>query len=79
VITHPAAPDVRPHRSASAPGQEITIHTDGRVLVWRQIGWHGGSGAFYALGEDPSRFERGSFRPLWILADNELDESDVFG
>lgn len=34
-------------------------------VIWRQVGWIGQTGQFYALDEDPSRTERGSFAPLW--------------
>lgn len=64
-------PDRRPHRAACEPGDELHIVADGRSMTFRQIGWHGQSGAFYALDEDPSLYEPGSFGPLWILAHNE--------
>ena len=34
-------------------------------VVWRQVGWIGGTGAFYALDENPAPTEPGSFAPLW--------------
>jgi hypothetical protein len=64
-------PNTRPHRRAHEPGDELTITTDERVMAFRQIGWHGQTGAFYALDEDPSFHEPGSFGPLWILVHNE--------
>lgn len=70
-------PNVRPYHPAHLPGDErvtFTLDTDQRQ-TWRQIGWHGQSGAFYALGEDPSRHEPGSFSPLWLLVENEPIES----
>ncbi len=60
-----APPDVRPYRAQSAGGPEMSPRTDQRVH-FRQVGWQGQSGAFYSLDEDPSRFERGSFSPLYI-------------
>ena len=39
--------------------------------IWRQVGWLGFTGAFYALGEDPSPTERGGFSPIWQLVDDE--------
>lgn len=71
-------PDTRPHRAAHEPGDELTlVQPNGIRRVFRQIGWHGQSGAFYSLGEDPSPYEPGSFSPLWLVAhvdDVELPE-----
>lgn len=65
-------PDTRPYRRASAAtGDEIRTHTATHTQTWRQIGWHGQSGAFYALGEQPTRHEPGSVAGLWLLADTE--------
>jgi len=64
-------PNERPYRLASATGDEMHLVTDGRSMTFRQVGWHGQTGAFYALDEDPSRHEPGSFGPLWILAFND--------
>lgn len=64
-------PDVRPYRTQHEPGDERVTHTMSSRQIWRQIGWHGQSGAFYSLAEDPSRYERGSFSPLWLLVDDE--------
>jgi hypothetical protein len=72
-------PNVRPHHPACEPGDERITHTfdaDGtNRQIWRQVGWHGQSGAFYALPEDPSRYEPGSFSPLWLLVDDEPELS----
>lgn len=72
-FTPTAAPDDRrPYRRTSEPsGQEMRTATLDANQTWRQIGWHGQTGAFYALDEKPSNHEPGSFEPLWILADNE--------
>ena len=68
-------PNVRPYHPAHKTGDERITHTTEkpgwRRQVWRQIGWHGQSGAFYSLAEDPSRYEPGSFGPLWLLVDDE--------
>ena len=71
-VKAPLSP-LRPAHPASLPGSErVTYTEDGqRRQLWRQVGWHGGSGAFYALPEDPSSHEQGSFAPLWILVDDE--------
>jgi len=61
----------RPYRLASAEGDELNIVAAGRSMAFRQVGWHGQTGAFYSLDEDPSRHEPGSFGPLWILAHND--------
>lgn len=68
----PAPADQRPYRAASASGPERTVyHASPNGEVWneclRQIGWHGQSGAFYALDEAPSDHEPGSFSPVWIV------------
>lgn len=60
-----APPDIRPYRAQSAGGPE-RVCGQGNQTVLRQIGWHGQSGAFYALDEDPSKHELGSFSPLYI-------------
>lgn len=67
-----APTDTRPYRRASDPsGSEMRTHTLTAQQTWRQIGWHGQTGAFYALGEKPANHEPGSYAPLWILVDNE--------
>lgn len=73
--------DTRPYRRASeSGGSEMRTHTLEANQLWRQIGWHGQTGAFYALDEKPSDHEPGSWSPLWILVDNEPpilpDDSD---
>lgn len=65
-------PNTRPYRRAHLPGDERITYANGNRQTWRQLGWHGQSGAFYALGEDPSRHEPGSFSPLWLLVDDEV-------
>lgn len=37
-------------------------------LTLRQVGWIGGTGAFYELTEDPRPTEPASFAPLWMVA-----------
>lgn len=68
-------PDTRPyqpqHESAGRMLTEMTDHGEHRRQEWQQVGWHGQSGAFYSLAEDPSKWERGSFSPLWLLVENE--------
>lgn len=71
----PAPPDRRPYRRMSESGTEETayqVDKTGRVtrLVYRQIGWLGQSGAFYAIGggADPMQHEPGSFAPIWAIA-----------
>jgi len=73
--TDPRPPDHRPYRFQHATGEEWAItSTQGDTevrTVLRQVGWHGQSGAFYALDEDPSPFEKGSFSPLWLCVDHD--------
>lgn len=71
---HIAPPNTRPYRLASAPGDELTFDGYGNRHTFRQIGWHGQSGALYALGEDPSAHEPGSFSPLWLCVGVETVE-----
>lgn len=73
-MTHSVTPipNTRPYRRAQLPGDERVTYANGNRQIWRQIGWHGQSGAFYALGEDPSHHERGSFAPLWLLVDDDV-------
>lgn len=63
--------DHRPYRRLSETGPEMRTHTLDSNQLWRQVGWHGQTGAFYALDEKPSNHEPGSFAPLWVLVDNE--------
>lgn len=73
------APDTRPYRSQSATGELRVTHTLESRQVWRQVGWHGQTGAFYSLDEDPRKHEPGSFSPLWLLIEDEapiLPEGD---
>ncbi|MFI0406600.1 hypothetical protein [Actinomadura sp. 3N508] len=74
----PAAPDRRPYQlQPSADGEIVHVATSatGRCYRyrWRQIGWHGQSGALYALGDDakPGDHEPGSFAPLYLLVDRD--------
>jgi hypothetical protein len=76
-----APDDHRPYRRASeSGGNEMRTHTLDRDQTWRQIGWHGQTGAFYALDEKPAAHEPGSYEPLWLLVDNDRpilpDEDD---
>ncbi len=61
-------PDTRPYRSQSAGGPEMSPPgpSNHPRTHFRQVGWHGQSGALYSLDEDPSLYERGSFSPLWV-------------
>jgi len=70
-MSKPAPPNTRPYRRESEVGTEMRTMTLEAEQTWRQVGWHGQSGAFYALDEHPSRHEPGSFGPLWVLVDNE--------
>lgn len=71
-------PDKRPYRLASAPGDERVYTQNGVRCTYRQIGWHGQTGALYALSEDPSGHEPGSFSPLWLCVGVEtIDEPEV--
>lgn len=69
--------DRRPYRAPHASGPEMTTYTLEGTQTWRQVGWHGGSGAFYSLDEDPKPHEPGSFSPLWVLIGNERMESPL--
>lgn len=64
-------PDRRPYRAQHASGEERQTRTAEHRQVWRQVGWHGQTGAFYSLDEDPTRFEPGSFSALWVLVDED--------
>ena len=64
-------PNTRPYRPQHLSGEERRTQADGHVQLWRQVGWHGQSGAFYALDEAPGRYEPGSFSALWLLVDDE--------
>lgn len=68
-MTTPA--NTRPYRLPSAPGGEMTLTTATRRLTFRQVGYHGQTGAFYALDERPSLTERGGWGPLWVPAWND--------
>jgi hypothetical protein len=63
--TKPAPTNERPYHQANQTGDEMRLWTTNYYLHrFRQIGWHGHSGAFYALDEDPSRHEPAGFAPL---------------
>lgn len=72
--------NVRPYRSLTIPGDEVTAVVTGQDErktrnTYRQVGWIGQTGAFYALGEKPAETEPGSFAPLWFVAfSDRLDE-----
>jgi hypothetical protein len=51
-------------------------YAENKRQVWRQVGWHGQSGAFYSLSEDPKPHEPGSYSPLWVLIENEEYDRD---
>ncbi len=69
----PRPPDTRPYRKPSASGPERTVAENAATrLLMRQVGWHGQSGAFYSLDEDPAAHEPGSFTPLLVVV--EADE-----
>ncbi|MCT2591110.1 hypothetical protein LHJ74_14530 [Streptomyces sp. N2-109] len=77
---HPTTPppDSRPYRRAfEGSGSEMRTMTLSATQTWRQIGWHGQTGAFYALDEQPSLHEPGSISPLWLLVDNEPPVTDA--
>jgi hypothetical protein len=77
----PAPPDRRPYRMMHEPGAEmVTYAARSRELIrttWRQVGWQGQSGAFYALGDDadPRAHEPGSYGGLWGIADTDTPET----
>lgn len=69
-------PDRRPYQPASAATSDRVVYTtppSGQVVreVLRQIGWHGFSGAFYSLGEEPMRHEPSGFAPVWLTVDSQ--------
>lgn len=73
----PAPANTRPYRRLSESGPEMRTTTPDAEQLWRQVGWLGQTGAFYALDEKPSDHEGGSWGPLWALVDNEppIDET----
>lgn len=64
----PRPEDIRPKRPLSADGPEMTLRVGDQMATFRQIGWHGATGAFYSLEEDLKRREPGSFSPIWVIA-----------
>lgn len=79
-------PSYRPAQDRQ-PNERRTTETgpDGRRydVVWRQVGWIGGTGAMYALHENPAPTEPGSFAPLWREAwcerSDRFDDADYAG
>jgi hypothetical protein len=63
----------RPNTPAHEAVNDLVTHTINARQLWRQVGWHGQSGDFYALNEEPTLGveEKASYRPLWILVDND--------
>jgi hypothetical protein len=45
-----------------------------RRYTYRQIGWQGHSGWFYAYDEDPSKYEYGGFSPIWVCVHSDHHE-----
>jgi hypothetical protein len=82
----PIPPDRRPYRRLSGPGgleqTAYTVDANGRVTrtVLRQVGWHGQSGAFYALGDDtyPMQHEPGSWSPMWVITHTDDVPAEEF-
>ena len=79
----PTAENRRPYRAPSEPGDEwVVTHAvldgSGRRTRYtlRQVGWHGQSGAFYSLDEDPKSYEPGSWSPLWVIAHTDRRDED---
>lgn len=65
-------PDRRPRRDLNACAARLTVHTEhGSALILDQVGWLGGSGAMYELGETPSKYEGGSWGPMYAVGDSE--------
>lgn len=77
-MTTPTPSDRRPNRAMSATGPEIDVistplgpdRTYYR-LTFRQVGWIGQTGAFYALDENPRPTEPGSYSPLYFIAHSD--------
>ena len=75
----PAPPDRRPYRKMHEPGLNVDVYTpDGPHTTYRQtfrqVGWLGQSGAFYALDEDPMGHEPGGWAPLYFVAHSDTVE-----
>lgn len=63
-------PDRRPYQPPPTGFHGRTVYRTeptGQVIreTLRQVGWHGLSGALYALDEDPTRHEPAGFAPVW--------------
>lgn len=67
-------PAYRPLQDATPTEQHVVQYEPAGTraeLTLRQVGWIGGTGAFYDLGEDPRPTEPASFAPLWMVAAGE--------
>jgi hypothetical protein len=60
-----------PNWPQSEEGTQRTTYTDGRRQLWRQVGWHGQTGAFYAYDENPKAYEPGGWSPLWLVVEDD--------
>lgn len=70
-------PDRRPSQPLSRPsGTRQITYADGRRQLWRQYGWIDHLGRMYDLSENPRHYRVASYRPLWVLVDNEPDYLD---
>src|SRR5690349_21411879 len=73
-------PNTRPYTPPSTSGATVVHRGYDRRVEYRQVGWHGQSGAFYGLDEHPGSHEPGSYSPLWVCVENEpisvLDDAD---
>jgi len=70
----PKPPNDRPIRAASADGPEMVVINGTKRYTYRQIGWQGHSGWFYAYDEDPSKYEYGGFSPIWVCVHSDHHE-----
>jgi hypothetical protein len=69
-----ARPSYRPAQDAYPSEQQVVQYEPAGTrteLTLRQVGWIGGTGAFYELTEDPRPTEPASFAPLWMVAAGE--------
>jgi hypothetical protein len=73
-----AAPDTRPRRLLSEEGPEAVTTGYGVRQTWRQVGWLGASGAFYALDEPHMEHEPGGVSGMFVIAHaDRLDDCGV--
>jgi len=65
--------DRQPRRATAAEGgTEITMYSPaGNMTVMRQVGWRGGGGALYELGEPLAQYEHGGYWPLYFPAHSD--------